>query len=389
MDGTTSWTKTAPQWSNALYKIWVEVADNAGNKQQYSIPAAGGFEFRYDNNAPETAITDPHENQVLAPAGATWQIAGTASDTLAGTTASQIRIELGRLQGTNTYYWDGANWFLNTEKDFAASSFVGSVWRYNMPAANLISDQRYFIKVRADDNSIPPNSSAFATVPGARFVDVVVDTTPPVSAVTFPLEGKYYKAAALTGLQGSANGDLSGISRVEVEVRRLDTGWTVVRPFAAADITGAYGTITWSSAIPAGFWTNNKRYGVESKAYDLAGSTQIVVSSVTFIVDDNAPSVAVTIPADNSNWAYLGVTSGTFSDSESFVSTVTVAVRLVAIVHETAVGPAAMQRSLRIFGRKSWRGRRSSARPPASCPRRARRDRCGLAASRRASAASP
>ena len=337
----SSWTFTnlpsAAQWTHGdQYTVLSRAKDSAltaGNTQQIFTVTESSFNFKWDNLPPETSITSPSEGAKIFPTGANWQISGQVTDSPANTALGNIDIQLSYLDGGNTMYWDGSSaWFQNDpSKVFTPTVYTNPVWYYNMPVNKLVSDRAYVIKIKASDNASPANPGSFPAAAGSSYVGVVIDTTPPVSQISYPKTGNYYRPAVLTTLSGTANADLSGAKKVEVEIRHFNgSSWDILRSFRAANKTSGtdYGTINWSTGTAGITWVSGEQYAVESKAYDWAGSTQVAVSSVTFTVDEQGPNLAMAQPStDNSYWNTLLTISGTASDDISAsISSVTVAV---------------------------------------------------------------
>jgi hypothetical protein len=335
----SSWTFTnlpsASDWThNFVYIIRCRAKDQAlpsGNTQQIFVVSESSFTIIWDNQPPTVSITsyeDPDGNGRVNPGVDGWLIQGQAVDTPAGIpNVANIRLRITRLEGNTTYYWTGTAWS-TTESEFIPDSYISPNWDYTFTDVNqLISDQVYKIYVRAIDNAIPPNVGSF----GAP-VEVIIDTTPPVSKPTYPKDGGFYRSVSLTTISGTANGDLAGIDYVQIKIDKWNPSlgqWETAVDWHNAQYIAP--NIYFSTRQPVGGWQDNTKYAFWLRAYDRAGNAEPLssISSNTFVVDNTLPSISVTIPAELSNWNTLHITSGTVSDSGSYgqyVTTVTVAI---------------------------------------------------------------
>ena len=83
------------------------------------------------------------------------------------------------------------------------------------------------------------------------------DTTPPVSTISFPVNGNVYNAASWTSgapIAGTASDDISGVQKVEVSIQQVSTGkyWNGSGFTSATEFfLTASGTTTWSQAFAA------------------------------------------------------------------------------------------------------------------------------------------
>lgn len=123
----------------------------------------------------------------------------------------------------------------------------------------------------------------------------VIDTTSPAVAITSPANNAFLKA--LTLISGTASDNLA-LSKVEVQ---LDSG--------AFNL--AAGSTSWTfalnPALPDGIHT------ITVRAADSAGN--IALSSVSVLLDNTLPTVAITFPANNSSVKGSVTISGTAADN--------------------------------------------------------------------------
>ncbi len=316
----SSWTYTF-NGSNLTqgysYTVLVRSSDTAGNFQQSFGVNTASITFVWDAQPPVAAIIYPFNGQMLNISGI-MTMSGTATDTPAG--VNTVMLQLQRIQSGVTYYYTGSgNWNTTMPPDLTASypNPGAPYWQYSIQ--NMPSDEWYNLKVRGIDAATPPNNGTF----GAGY-NFIVDTTPPVAYVTYPQNGGYYKIESLTSVMGTANGDLSGLSSVQTQISKTGTG--IIRSYGSSVKSGVNGNITWSTSTADIPWSSGSQYSVQVMSYDLAGDTQTVISSVTFTVDEAAPSISI-YSSDPATWAAYTVSSGTISDSISYVSTVTVAIQ--------------------------------------------------------------
>lgn len=143
---------------------------------------------------------------------------------------------------------------------------------YTVPTALAFNTQYWWRIVARDPEGLTGNSPVWT------FTTMAGDTTPPISAITSPINGGYITTSTFT-IAGTATDEAggSGIQKVEVSV---DCGVTW-RP--------ATGTDTWSYS-----WSivsDDGAYCICSKATDNAGNEQITTVCVNITLDRHAPFV--------------------------------------------------------------------------------------------------
>ncbi|MFA5858611.1 MAG: Ig-like domain repeat protein, partial [Elusimicrobiota bacterium] len=328
----SSWTLVFDQTKlthNRSYTILVSAFDNAlpgGNTQYIYVAGDSSVTFKWDNEAPVVTITyPPGSGSRYNLLSMTYE--GTATDVPAGVVYPDgVRIRLKRFVNETTSYWNGSGWQGTEPGSLPEATYDPDTSNWQMVVNDLPSDQWYNISAKGIDNAGKEGTL------GAGY-DFMVDTTPPVSLVQFPVQNKFYKSVTLDTVSGTANGALAGLSKVEVKVSSWNVAtseWLTVINWHDADGGTGAGNVVWSSTWqPTGGWKNDVKYAVESRATDLAGNTQVVVSSNICIVDNTTPSLTQNVPVASSNWNILGITSGTATDSGSwgqYIDSVTVAI---------------------------------------------------------------
>ncbi|PIZ14368.1 hypothetical protein COY52_12865, partial [Candidatus Desantisbacteria bacterium CG_4_10_14_0_8_um_filter_48_22] len=113
----SSWTINCPELlSNRLFRVWVEVFDNAGNKLEISdsditsnLAPSQRVDFRYDNDVPTTILTKPTPNTAVPYILTT--VSGTALDGIGSAGIAEgmgkVRLWLNRSGGD---YFNGITW---------------------------------------------------------------------------------------------------------------------------------------------------------------------------------------------------------------------------------------------------------------------------------------
>jgi hypothetical protein len=142
------------------------------------------------------------------------------------------------------------------------------------------------------------SSSGFSRI---AIVAYKLETTPPSSSITFPVDSATYNSGTWTGsIDGTASdGSGSGVAEVRVSVKRLSDNlyWDGTSFASGSEVFNlATGTTSWSYAFPDGNLTTGVSYTVRSQAKDDAGNTETPGSGVTFsygVPDTTGPGVTL------------------------------------------------------------------------------------------------
>jgi len=151
-----------------------------------------------------------------------WHIHGRDRSQLRGITANIARIKLTiqDLTYPNTY-WKGSAWGVDasTLNPTAAGSIAGPAVEWYRSGVNWISDRVYRVRYWAEDD--------LANEANPQSYDVTFDTTPPQVGITSPLN--LDKLGATPVISGTADGALSGLSDVRIDVSSQSAGgWSTV-----------------------------------------------------------------------------------------------------------------------------------------------------------------
>ena len=230
--GTTSWSYRWTLPANGSYTLQAQAKDSVGNKC-----APISMSVSINNTLPKVAIT-PHAGTIISAVGKT--ITGTASDAGPGVAKVEVSID-----GGNT--WNPATGTTS--------------WRYKWQPT--IGDDG-FCTITA---MVADKAGNWQVSPG---VSVMVDTTPPTSAIyPLPPTNLTGKSCIITGTASDAG---SGVKNVQV------------------GITPSGGITTWHKATGTTSWLykwplpNNGNYTIQSKATDKAGNVETPTDSVSVTV---------------------------------------------------------------------------------------------------------
>ncbi len=120
--------------------------------------------------------------------------------------------------------------------------------------------------------------------------DIIVDTTPPMSAVS--TSGVFGPATWPGSIAGSASDNVSGVSNVHLRLHRSDDDMYWNGAAWGSDSTtfiSASGDTTWSSIIPVAALSDGHSYAVDSRALDAAGNAESNLGNGFFQFDASAP----------------------------------------------------------------------------------------------------
>ncbi|MFA5859733.1 MAG: hypothetical protein WC955_11795, partial [Elusimicrobiota bacterium] len=309
---TSSWSYATPASlmdvanDSHTYTTQIRAEDTAGNQQSIFTVAVASLSFLMDVTAPQTTITYPaQQNQALNPAES-FDLQGGFTDNLSG--AATVQLELSRIDDTGTtYYWTGSSWTVNSAyfvgEELNPKYSVNATWSHPFLKSDLTSDQLYRIKAKGLDTALPSgNAEAWDT--GTVFV---FDWTNPVSKISIPTDGSQLKSLAT--LSGTANGNYSGLSKVEIKISSYNgtsdvytwtgSSWSPNTHWVQASNSssgfGNYHT-TWTYTNVS--WVDGATYRIISRGLDTAGNYDTVLSTVVFTYDITAPMVRINTPAD-------------------------------------------------------------------------------------------
>jgi len=272
-----SWNSTTV--TDGFHALTSKAYDRAGN--EYTSAA---LMVNVDNLAPDAALTSPAPGTFLR---GTALLAATASDNLGG-----AKVEF--LDGTAV---------LGTD----------TTAPYELSWDTLgVPDGARTLTVRALDGAGNVRVSAGVTV--------TVDNTAPVTAVSAPTEGALLRGVVPVSATAS---DAVGVERVEFYAGTTLLGTSTSAPYGVNWDTaaGAQGSIT-----------------LTTRAYDAAGNVTVSTGR-TVTVDNVAPTVAITSPANGTSFSFLtysttiqanasdnrGVTQVVFYDGATVIGTDTTA----------------------------------------------------------------
>ncbi|MFC1522936.1 hypothetical protein ACFL6Y_11065, partial [Elusimicrobiota bacterium] len=329
--------------SDRKYRVEVRSEDNAGNVSvSYSTAT-----FVVDRDAPVLAVGFPTDGSVIMDITNSYNfITGTAYDGGAfnpGNIASgEVDIQVRRNsdgQWWNGALWDGGGnfagaigggWDMDFDGSTGGSAEVSSyTWR--ITNSILDSGTSYYITMKAIDNAVPFNESAFFVV-GATFT---FDNTAPTIAIGTPTASVVYSSMTTRDIKGTATDATSNVEIVRLKIQRdSDDNYLV-------DDNGDGNSTTWQAAVatisipgitPALSidWIYNLATDLtwkdsgETDEFDIyywtiddIGSTSAIQGPHTFIFDVTRPTAAILNPSSNGeylNAAALTAISGTVDD---------------------------------------------------------------------------
>ncbi|TPW18338.1 MAG: hypothetical protein FD129_6 [bacterium] len=381
-----TWSYTSANLASALgdgvfYMVRARGRDRAGNIQGvWSTVNSSSMTIAFDKTPPQAWLTFPgtgnpatgmtSQEAAYTPAGVNASgIVGTAADGPVATAAGfkvvsddDVDIELSYLQAGASQYWVSGAWSA-TPGVTPVGVTGGTNWSFNTAGVTWVSDKQYTVRARTRDKAVNSsggdlrNLSVFMST-----ITFVVDNTVPVASTTWPLDGRFLNA--VSSITGTANGDLAGVSRVDVRLQRVGGGadedwtgssWTALNDhWIPTSLSGVNGVIDWSTTtFIAGAFANDQRYAVHLRVTDRAGNVRNPSGAggdVAFTYDNVAPTLSFKKPYPAPALAFYGNgananvdwelhrTSGVVADAGTFASGVSEV--WVAIASGPAAAPS-------------------------------------------------
>jgi predicted phage tail protein len=167
-------------------------------------------------------------------------------------------------------YWNGTGFGASVERWLPASGTTS--WSFAFPS--FPAEGTYKVRVRATDNAGNTSTPVVATF--------IYDATAPKLALTFPTGASAYTSASWNagcptpGVCGTADDGGSGVSQVEVSVRRGTGNYWDGTAFASPTevFFTANGTTSWSLPFPASNFGQKGNYTVRVRATDGVGNVR-------------------------------------------------------------------------------------------------------------------
>jgi hypothetical protein len=224
-----------------------------------------------DTTPPSAALSFPADAGAYSGAG--WSagcpsagFCGSASDDDAGVNVVELSIQ----RMSTGRYWNGTNFGATAERWLPASGTTS--WSFGLPS--FPAEGSYKVRVRATDNAGNKSTPAEA--------QFIYDGTPPKFAVTFPVASSAYSSASWNagcpspGVCGTADDGGSGVSQVEVSIRRGTANYWDGTSFGSPTevFFNATGTTSWSFPFPASSLAQKGTYTVRVRASDGVGNVR-------------------------------------------------------------------------------------------------------------------
>ena len=247
-------------------------------------------------------------------------VSGTASDASSG--VRSVTVLLYRY-ATGTYaagyYGTDGLWSATYNPAVHELPATGTTsWSRALPA---LADGQYYVRATAKDFA--------GNTTGSANYGFSIDATAPASVTfTTPASGAFVNHLnTVAGTSADSSGG-SGIARVDLCVKKgsnstywTGAGWTTTPTNVATAPNWARNHST-TSPMPTGANLPSDSYTLTATAYDKVGNSK--ATSITVTVDAIAPTVAVTAPANNTNYTTMSKATGTAGDmGGSGLSTVT------------------------------------------------------------------
>ncbi len=253
------------------------------------------------------------------------QIYGTVQDGIAPRDVAETRIQISKIVGGVTTYWDGGsdNWTASVALSWNLVSQSinqgGSLYNWNYTNTNFTtppltwtSGTTYYIVTRAIDlaGNVALESSTKT---------FVFDNLPPVSTPTNPLDQQAYRSSVLTVLSGTMMDATSPIQNVQLTIYDSD----ISRYFNGSTFAATSPLFLDASQVFASSWTynsgglsfaNGHHYVVTSSAADTIGNVEVPAGGNAFLLDDLNPVSGVVTPANGDTWDQTRTLFGTASD---------------------------------------------------------------------------
>jgi len=327
---TTSWsglpaedwslniTTTAIGWLDGVqYKVQSKGSGPAGEEDVTHIEDVF---FYIDRTKPDSEPTIPAAGSFFP---AVSQIRGTSWDTAPGQ-VGEVKIYIKKTITSVDWYWDGDEWQTGSLIPLAADPEGGSwdstakEWYYDIskPTSCWADERIHYVGSMAKDK-VP------LTEDGWCEISFVIDRTSPTASITLPATN-YHNAASLPKIKGTLNDTAPGeVQRIKMSVRNIQTGdywkeahnWDTGEEWPNSD-TDNYFELSQDSWTYSNIsWSNNYDYEVKTYAVDKTTNAQVVISSFTFLYDNEAPNSKLENPSSGDRLSSLSSISGTCKDT--------------------------------------------------------------------------
>ncbi|MEX0665741.1 MAG: Ig-like domain-containing protein [Acidimicrobiia bacterium] len=187
--------------------------------------------------------------------------------------------------------------------------------------------------------SVEPHQGLWGGAESAKSNTVVVDTTAPTVAITFPVAGGAYSSAGWSSgcagqICGTAADAGTGVESVAVSIRAPNGNYWNGTAFASNTevLLRARGTTSWARSFRATNFASDGIYTVRAVATDNVGLT--ADATTTFTLDTVQPTVAIAFPGSDGAYDDAGWTAGCFdqicgtaADTGSGLASVSLSIR--------------------------------------------------------------
>ncbi|MFN0117549.1 MAG: hypothetical protein ACKVQC_04550, partial [Elusimicrobiota bacterium] len=300
--------------------------------------------FGFDTQAPDVFISQP----LTAFTSYFAQILGTANDQVNLAGINNVEIDIQRTNKADTtaaddYYWDGSTFTL-TRPNLSSNISLASPnlwnWNYTIAYSTMIQNgYKYKIYYLAQDDAYHSGTNTIdGNQSGEQTLTVVYDITIPTATITAVTNGSVRSSVSIasgpvTDLLGagqnlSAQG-LGQVSDVYLRLKRNSNGsfWSGADWQAGPtpiDLNATLHISSWSySSLPdfSQAIYNKETFTLMVSAKDRAQNLNNLyvsgTSSVTFTVDNQPPSISISLPTSNAIRRQLLNIAGSVDDNTS------------------------------------------------------------------------
>jgi hypothetical protein len=207
----------------------------------------------------------------------------------------------------------GFQWQANNNSDFSSINYdSGEVY---LPKSSFIpesplSDGSWYWRVRTQDSD-----GGWGQFSSPWIVNI--DTKPPNSLITMPVNNEFYYS--INKISGSASDTVtnSTIRKVEIAIKRQNDNyyWNEFSWVSSEIWILTNGTTNWVYDSYFITWQSGE-YIIKSRAMDIALNIEIPENGLKFTIDKNKPSSAIITPKNNSFINKLNSITGNSTDND-------------------------------------------------------------------------